>query len=325
MSDRSGGRGGRVVVVGDVIDDVVVRPEGPVTHDSDTRAQIVRREGGSAANMACWLATTGVPVTFVGRVGAADVERHTAALQAFGVDALLVGDAEQETGRIIILLDDDGARTMFTDRGANLGLLPQDVPAGLVEGAALLHLSGYSLVEPGVRSTAVALLARAREAGVPVSVDPSSASFLREVGAASFLAWTAGSALCFPNSDEARVLTGADTAEEAAVALSRSYGLVAVTCGAHGAVVAAGGLVLGTVAPEPVQTVDSTGAGDAFCAGFVGAWVSSDPGGLVAGEAGARLARDAVGRMGARPPRSADRPTDDFPRVPTPSQHRRPA
>ncbi len=292
-----------MVVVGDVIDDIVVRPQGAVTHDSDTRSEIVRREGGSAANMACWLASTGVPVTFVGRVAAADVERHTAAMEAFGVDARLIGDEERETGRIIILVDPDGARTMYTDRGANLALVADDVPVGLVEDAALLHLSGYSFVEPGVREAALTLMARAREAGVPVSVDPSSAAFLREVGAAEFLAWTAGAALCFPNHDEAHVLTGVERPEDAAEALSKHYGLVAVTCGAAGAVVAAGGHLLGSVVQEPVAAVDSTGAGDAFCAGFLDAWTSGQTEALAAAHAGAALARDAVSRMGGRPRR----------------------
>ncbi|MBC7291537.1 MAG: hypothetical protein H5T83_09445, partial [Actinotalea sp.] len=295
-------RRGVVVVVGDVIDDVVVRPLGPVTHDSDTRAVIVRREGGSGANTACWMAWAGAPVTFVGRVAAADVERHAAAMAAFGVDARLVADADRETGRIIILVDPDGARTMFTDRGANLALTAEDVPPGLVEDAALVHLSGYSFVEPGVREAALAVLARARAAGVPVSVDPNSAAFLREVGPAEFLAWTAGADLCLPNLDEARVLTGVADAEDAAVALSSSYGMVVVTCGAAGAVVAAGGRVLGTVAEEPVAAVDSTGAGDSFGAGFLAAWTSGEHDPLAAAHAGARLARGAVGRMGARPP-----------------------
>ena len=300
---RAAGATRGVLVVGDVIDDVVVRPQGPVTHDSDTRAVIARREGGSAANLSCWLAGTGVPVTFVGRVAAADVERHTAALAAFGVQARLVGDAREETGTIIILVDETGARTMFTDRAANLNLVPDDVPDGLVEQAGLLHLSGYSFVEDGVRQAAMALMARAAQAGVPVSVDPSSSAFLAEVGASEFLAWTAGAALSFPNLDEARVLTGLDDADAAAARLSEAYSLVAVTCGAEGAVLAQGGRVIGRVSGDPVAAMDTTGAGDAFCAGFLASWVTHGPDPLAAAREGTGLARDAVSRMGARPPR----------------------
>src|SRR5690606_33753162 len=103
-----------VLVGGDVIDDGAGRPQGPTADDSDPRTVVARREGGSAASLACRLAGTGVPVTFVGRVAAADVDRHTAALSAFGVQARLVGDPQEETGTIIILVDETGARTMFT-------------------------------------------------------------------------------------------------------------------------------------------------------------------------------------------------------------------
>lgn len=294
--------GGRVVVVGDVIDDVVVRPLEAVTRDSDTRAVIARSPGGSAANLACWLGAAGAVVTFVGRVGAADVARHTEALERFGVDARLAADPDCDTGSIVILVDpDDGARTMFTDRGANLALVADDVEPGLVEDAALLHLSGYSFVDPDVRRAALDLMARARRAGVAVSVDPSSASFLAEVGAEDFLAWTAGARLCFPNHDEARVLTGLTDPTAAAALLSERYELVAVTCGADGAVVAAGGQVLARVVGPRVEAVDSTGAGDAFCAGFLARWSAGETDPLEAARAGVALARDAVGRMGARP------------------------
>ena len=302
MTDGAGAPGA-VLVVGDVIDDIVVRPQGPITHDSDTRAQIARREGGSAANLSSWLARAGASVTFVGKVAQADVARHTAALADFGVQAHLAGDPHDSTGSIVILVDEDGARTMFTDRAANLNLVPADVPAGLVEHAGLLHLSGYSFVEDGVRQTAMALMKQALEAGVPVSVDPSSSAFLAEVGPQSFLEWTAGASLSFPNLDEAKVLTGLTDTEAAAIKLSESYDLVVVTCGLDGAILASDGVVLGHVEGESVPVVDTTGAGDAFCAGFLASWGADQSDPLAAAAHGIKLASNAVGRMGARPPR----------------------
>lgn len=302
MTPRAGAPG-PVLVVGDVIDDIVVRPQGAITHDSDTRAQIVRREGGSAANLSSWLARAGASVTFVGKVAHADVARHTAALADFGVQAHLAGDPRDSTGSIVILVDQDGARTMFTDRAANLNLKPEDVPSGLVEQAGLLHLSGYSFVEQGVRQTAMVLMKQALAAGVPVSVDPSSASFLAEVGPQAFLEWTAGAALSFPNQDEATVLTGLDDPQAAAIKLSESYDLVVVTCGFDGAILASEGVVLGHLDGESVHVVDTTGAGDAFCAGFLASWGTDKSNPLAAAAHGITLASNAVGRMGARPPR----------------------
>ena len=62
-------RAARVVVIGDVMVDWLVRPEGPIAIGSDRRAAIVARPGGSAANQAVWLAHFGVAVDFIGRVG----------------------------------------------------------------------------------------------------------------------------------------------------------------------------------------------------------------------------------------------------------------
>ncbi len=297
---RRPSRGG-VLVVGDVINDVLVRPLAEITTDSDTRAQIVRRPGGSAANLACWLGSAGTDVTFVGRVGEGDHAFHTDYLARFGVKARLAVDTEAETGTIVIVVDAQGRRTMLTDRAANLNLVPGDVPDGVLETAALLHISGYSFFEPAVRETMLALMARARELGVPVSVDPSSVAFLRDVGVEQFLAWTTGSALTFPNRDEAFELAGTDDPIAAAEALTAHYATAVVTLDGDGAVVArAGGRAL-HVPTDRIPALDSTGAGDSFCAGFLDAWTRGEDD-VTAVEAGAALARQAVSRMGARPP-----------------------
>jgi sugar/nucleoside kinase (ribokinase family) len=74
----------RILVVGDVMTDVIVRPEGPLARGSDRRARIAFRPGGSAANQAAWLASFGATVDFVACVGAADVESETARFKAIG-------------------------------------------------------------------------------------------------------------------------------------------------------------------------------------------------------------------------------------------------
>ena len=300
-ADPPGDAAPRVLVVGDVINDVVVRPLSVVTADSDTRAEIVRRPGGSAANLACWLASLGTPVCFVGRVGRADHAYHRDHLTSFGVEALLAGDADRETGTIVIVVDTGGARTMFTDRGANLGLTLRDVPVRQLARASVLHLTGYSYFEDGVRATALELDRRARERGATVSIDPSSVAFLEEVGPEQFLAWTSGARLCFPNRDEAAVLSGTTDPIEGAARLTRHYATVVVTLDGDGAVVAERGRPPVTVPAQRVRPLDTTGAGDAFCAGFLDSWLRrADP--VAAAAAGARVARAAVVRLGGGPP-----------------------
>ena len=107
-----------------------------------------------------------------------------------------------------------------------------------------------------------------RAGATPVSVDPASAEFLREVGPEAFLAWTKGAAILFPNGDEAAVLTGAGDPETQCARLAAIYPLVVLKRGASGAVAAAGATRWRVAAPA-IEVVDTTGAGDAFVAGFL--------------------------------------------------------
>lgn len=248
--------------------DLIVRPEGPLAIGSDRRAAIVARPGGSAANQAVWLAHFGVAATFVGRVGAGDHDAQSAIFRASGVAPRLVADKELETGRLIALIDPSGERSFLTDRGANDALSDEDIPDALIAEADLIHLSGYSFVAAQPRCAMRRVLARAGE--IPVSVDPASAEFLREMGPENFLAWTRGAQLCFPNAEEAEVLTGSGDREAQMRGLAQHYALAVVKRGAEGCEAAAGADRWRAKAPA-VRAVDTTGAGDAFVAGFLAA------------------------------------------------------
>jgi sugar/nucleoside kinase (ribokinase family) len=288
----------RIVVVGDVVDDVLVRPTGPVRRDTDTVARIERRPGGSAANVAAWLGALGCQVDFVGTVNRRDVGRHTAELAVSGVRAHLAG-SEEPTGSIVLLVEGE-SRTMFTARGANAETSPASVPGALLAGAAHLHLTGYSLFRSDPRRWQ-GLIAAARAAGLTTSVDPSSAAFLGDWGVAQFLPATEGVDVLFPNLDEGRLLSGREHPGDIADALAARYPVVALTLGPDGAEVRAPGVVGSVPAALPDGgLVDPTGAGDAFAAGFLSVWTGGgDP--LDAARAGVRAATRAVSVVGARP------------------------
>ena len=258
----------RILVVGDVMTDVVVRPEGPLARGSDRRAQIRFEPGGSAANQAAWLASFGVAVDFVARVGAADVEAEAARLRAAGVTPHLASDPDRRTGRLVALIDPSGERSFFTDRGANEALVAADIPDALVAGASFIHLSGYSFFAPSPRAAALDLMRRA--GATPVGVDPASSEFLREVGPQAFLDWTRGAALLTPNADEAEVLTGSADPETQCARLAALYRLVVIKRGPDGAI-AAEGARRWRVAVPAAACIDATGAGDAFAAAFLAA------------------------------------------------------
>ena len=298
----------RILVIGDVMTDVIVRPEGPLAIGSDRRAAITVEPGGSAANQAAWLASFGVSVDFVARVGASDVESERARFEAIGVTPHLVGDAAHETGRLVALIDPDGERSFLTDRGANDALEAADIPDALIEGAAHIHLSGYSFFAPSPRAAVLDVMRRAGDK--PVSVDPASAEFLREAGADAFLAWTRGASILFPNAEEAAILAGSDDPETQCARLAARYPLVVVKRGADGAI-AAEGSRRSRIDARKIEAIDTTGAGDAFVAAFLGqrlAGADIEPALERAVSAGAAASTRVGGRPG--PPGVHARPMD---------------
>ncbi len=134
-------------------------------------------------------------------------------------------------------------------------------------------------------------------------VDAASAAPIRAVGADEFLGWIAGVHLVFANDDEVEALGGPKRILEAAGALVTKHGAAGATWSDGDRTV--------TVPAEPVDAVDTTGAGDAFAAGYLAAALE---GGDVNEHLarGAEVAARAVTRLGARPPAPQD-PTPQKP------------
>jgi sugar/nucleoside kinase (ribokinase family) len=288
-----------VVVVGDVATDVVAVLGGVPAPGSDRPASIRSRGGGAGANVAVHLARLGVPVVLAGCVGNdAAGAALVAELTAAGVRLHVRTVPGFPTGTIVSLVEADGQRSMLADRGANLALRPDDVPAPAPGGH--MHLSGYTLLDPGPHAAGLAALAAARRVGATVSVDPASAGPLAGYGVDRWLADTAGATVLLPNAEEARLLTDCADPEQAGRALAVRHRIVAVSLGADGALWVSGDVVVHRPA-QPTVVVDTTGAGDAFAAGLLAAWLtdpSVDPADAL--DAGLARAADVVRRPGAR-------------------------
>jgi sugar/nucleoside kinase (ribokinase family) len=173
---------------------------------------------------------------------------------------------------LVTILAPDGQRSFFTDRGANETLDRGDLPGDLLNGITLLHVSGYALFSERPRQALRALMAAARQRGIMVTIDPASTGFLEEVGVSAFLDWTRDADLCFPNADEAALLSAtADPVQQRRV-LARHYPTVVIKRGAAGAeVIGADGAVRAAMPAPAVAVIDTTGAGDAFLAGYLSA------------------------------------------------------
>jgi sugar/nucleoside kinase (ribokinase family) len=293
----------RVVVVGDLMTDTVAHAALALARGSDTPATVTMHGGGSGANIAAWMAVDGAEVAFVGRRGADIAGRNRdMELMGYGVDARLVMDPERPTGTCVVMVTHKGDHTMLSDPGANAALSPDDLPQDLFAPGSHLHVSGYTLLNPGSRQAVLAALSHSDRAGMSISVDGASSAPLERVGAEPFLQLTNGATLLFVNAAQGKVLTGRDDPGQAARVLNAWYPHVVMKLGPDGAMMYSGGR------PDPIRVpaqpvermVDGTGAGDAFIAGFLPSWLDNKPPGeALAG--GCRLAARALSLVGARP------------------------
>lgn len=279
-----------IAALGDLIEDIAVRLVERVHVASDTTAVIRRRRGGSAANMAAAVARLGRPSRFIGQVGDDPVgDMLVAELRRAGVEPVVRRGGR--SGTIVVLVDEDGERTMLTDRGCCADLAEPE-PSWL-DGIAALHVPAYSLVGGPLASTAATLIGWARDRGALVSIDVSSAALVDAVGPHELGALVRALApdLVLANELEAAHLGGPD----------RLIELGARTCvvkrGAEPALVHGRGGTWVPVAARPVATVrDTTGAGDAFAAGMVAGLVDGlDP--VAAADRGHAAAAELLARL----------------------------
>jgi sugar/nucleoside kinase (ribokinase family) len=294
----------RIVVVGDLMTDTVAHASLPLARGSDTPATVSMYGGGAGANIAAWLAADGAEVAFVGRRGADTAGRtRDMELMGYGVDARLVMDPDRPTGTCVVMVTHKGDHTMLSDPGANAALSPDDLPQDLFTPGGHLHVSGYTLLNEGSRPAALAAIGHAEQAGMSVSVDGASSAPLERIGAEPFLQMTSGpTTLLLVNGEQARALTGRDQPEQAARSLTAWYPQVVIKLGGDGAMFSANGRPDPSRVPAmPVErVVDRTGAGDAFCAGFLPTWLDKKPP-EEALASGCRLGARALTLVGARP------------------------
>lgn len=287
----------RVVVVGDVMLDVVVRRLAPLAPTSDTPSSIRVARGGSGASLAIAVATTGHDVIYVGaagRDGAATIVAD--ALRTANVTAQLE-PVDAATGTVVALVGDDGQRAMLTDRGANSLLSESFVLGRLAVPFDHLHVSGYLLLDPSTRAIGVAAMALAKERGRSTSVDVCSVAPLRDVTPEVFLDAAEGATQLFANEEEALVLTSTTSVEEALAVLVTRFNEVVITLGSQGAVGAAGNART-RVAAIDATVLDTTGAGDAATGTYLGARLNGDDVSAALSKAMAASAR-VVGELGA--------------------------
>ena len=277
-----------LVVIGDLVADLIVLGGASLEHGTDNPAEVLLTRGGSAANVAV-AAAPRHPVRFIGRVGDDTIGRALVAeLEASGVEARV--QREGRTGAIVVLVDAVGERTMITDRGAAAELSAID-PEWL-EGADWLHLPLYGFATPAPQTVVTDAAATVARTGARISLDLSSVATMRDLGierlqdAVDRLAPT----VVFANADEAEAAR--------ALGLRLHDALFVVKRGGDPVLVWTNGVAHEVDVTRVDDVLDSTGAGDAFAAGYiVAAREGADP--QECARAGSELAMSALRRAGA--------------------------
>jgi sugar/nucleoside kinase (ribokinase family) len=264
-----------ICTLGDLLLDVVVRLEGPIAEDTDTYGRTRVGAGGQAANVAAWVVALGGSARFIGK-RARDAAGRLVADELAGRGVELAGpEVEVGTGTVVSIATPDGKRTMLSDRGVSVVFEPAELDDAWLDRCDWLHVPVYSLARPPLRDTALRAISAIRQVSLDLSatvaLEQAGIDLVREVIAEH------RPAVVFGNEEEVALLDpGADT--------------VVVKRGARGVVVRTRGETREHPARE-AEAVDTTGAGDAFAAGFL-------LGGVGLGvEAAARC----VGQLGAMP------------------------
>jgi ribokinase len=240
-----------LVTLGDLLLDVIVRLSQPLAEGADADAVTRLGPGGQAANVAAWVAELGGASRFVGKRGDDEAGRTAAAgLAAYGVD--VAGPVvEGRTGTVVSLVGADGSRTMASDRGVSPDFRAEELDRAWLDGCTHLHLPGYSLLRSPIDGAAL----RAAELAPALSVDLSSWSAIRDYGPSRFRSRLEQlrPATVFANEDEERILGG--------------------PLGGCDWILKRGpnGARFGEVdrPAVPADAIDTTGAGDAFAAGYL--------------------------------------------------------
>ena len=289
----------RFLCIGDAALDVIVKMQTELHVGSDTSSQISMHGGGAAANTATWLANLGHSVYFSCRLGNDAAGRAIAAeFDQWGIEYRKEFLTNEKTGVVVVLVNNAGERTMFPDSGANSGIDEKNLPP--LAGFDAAFLSGYSVFNPLSTSGVLRMISMIKAANIPLIFDPASVGTMTSFGRERVLEMLSVMDIAIMNDDEARFIAGKSELNDALESLTSLVPLVVIKTGSSGAIAQLRGDTLLESKTEAIAAIDTTGAGDAFAAGFIPRWLESHDL-LESMKAGNEVARRCVAIIGARP------------------------
>jgi sugar/nucleoside kinase (ribokinase family) len=305
-----------VVVAGNAVCDILVRPVDEVRWGTTTWVETIQESvGGNGANTSYTLAAFGTRVRLLSAVGQDSYgDTIVDVLRKAGVDIDGVARLATATATTVVLVQSSGARAFLHKPGASGDAFtsPIDFNTDDAVGFTRFHVANVFAL-PGLRPHAAESLHRARAARLSTSMDTgwdATGEWARVIGPClPYLD------LLFVNEDEARMLTGLSTPEEAALAFRNGgVGVVVVKLGAAGCAVSS---PAGTFRSPgfAVPVVDTTGAGDAFAGAFLAALergLNLEAAARFANAAGALVVQELGAVAGMRDFRGNTRLDEDF-------------
>jgi ribokinase len=287
----------RLLVIGDIAWDVMIRPQTELVWGSDVFGAVELMPGGSAANVAVWAKRLGAEVTLVGKIGADTLgELMLNHLAAEGLAAGVRSVQGGFTTRVGVVVASHGEHAFVTDHTRLLDFSPGDLQTSLLDSADAVFFNGYGVFTSRSADFITDLLVEARRRRLLVAFDPSSFALIRAYGAARLLEEAGHLDLLLANDDEVRVLCGEGSLD----VLRERAGLLVIKQGGDGATAVRDGVSIQSP-PVPATIVDSTGAGDGFDAALLVEYLRHGdvPRALAAAN---RLGAYVTGFLGAQPP-----------------------
>jgi sugar/nucleoside kinase (ribokinase family) len=258
--------------------------------------------GGSVANTCAVAAALGARVAFLGKVAKDEMgEAFRREISDHGVHYPTPPlEASIPTARCLILVTPDGQRTMNTYLGAGGEFGLDDLDETVIAASAVTYLEGYLFDPPAAQAAFAEAAKMARAAGQKTALSLSDA-FCVDRHRDGFRRLIAeGVDILFANEAEICSLYQRNDFAEAAKDAVRDIKLAVLTRSEEGSIILHQGQQI-PVAAAPARVVDTTGAGDAYAAGFLTAYTKGES--LhAAGTLGARAAAMAISQIGARPP-----------------------
>jgi sugar/nucleoside kinase (ribokinase family) len=264
----------KVLSIGDLMLDVSVSVPGKRVDGLEIRSHIKSQGGGAAANVATWLSHYSTPTYLVSRVGddsTGDV--LLAELDRYGVEHTVSRVTGKSSGMVVVIIDSLGERTMYPDSGANSGLSPSDLPE--LDEFTFAYISGYCLANVDSRAGVLEIINRLRERKIPIIFDPSTVGIMSEVGVTTLQSWLPLFDFLILNEEEAQFLTGESNSIHGLALLLQTVPGVVIKRGSYGAIGQLRDSTVVNIPALPADLVDTTGAGDAFMAGFISAWLET--------------------------------------------------